>query len=78
MQALQAFNFADWIDRHRDELKPPVGNAQIWEDGEFIVMVVGGPNARNDSTSSWKPARRSRIQRGISAPQASEKRASWV
>jgi len=29
-------------------LKPPVNNKQVWQDAEFIVMVVGGPNARKD------------------------------
>ncbi len=44
-----AFNLRAWIDEHRDVLKPPVGNAQIYEDtSDFIVMVVGGPNARKD------------------------------
>ncbi len=44
-----AFNLKKWIDEHRDILKPPVGNAQIYQDaGDFIVMVVGGPNARKD------------------------------
>jgi 3-hydroxyanthranilate 3,4-dioxygenase len=37
-----------WIDEHRHLLKPPVGNKVIWKDGDFIVMVVGGPNQRND------------------------------
>ncbi len=41
-------NLARWIEEHRELLKPPVGNAQIWEDGEFIVTVVGGPNQRTD------------------------------
>ncbi len=41
-------NFARWIDEHREALQPPVGNAQIWEDGDFIVTVVGGPNRRTD------------------------------
>jgi len=41
-------NFARWIEEHRDRLKPPVGNAQVWEDGDFIVTVVGGPNHRTD------------------------------
>lgn len=48
MQALKAFNFREWIDRHRDVLRPPVGNAQVFRDSEFIIMVVGGPNARTD------------------------------
>jgi 3-hydroxyanthranilate 3,4-dioxygenase len=41
-------NLARWIDEHREQLKPPVGNAQVWEDGDFIVTVVGGPNQRTD------------------------------
>ncbi|MEZ5465492.1 MAG: 3-hydroxyanthranilate 3,4-dioxygenase [Lysobacteraceae bacterium] len=40
-------NFQRWIDEHRDLLKPPVGNKCI-VDGDFIVMVVGGPNQRTD------------------------------
>ncbi|MBS3959451.1 MAG: 3-hydroxyanthranilate 3,4-dioxygenase [Xanthomonadaceae bacterium] len=42
-----AFNLAAWIDAHRPLLKPPVGNKCI-VDGDYIVMVVGGPNARDD------------------------------
>ncbi len=41
-------NLMTWIDDHAEVLKPPVGNAQIWEDGEFMVTVVGGPNVRTD------------------------------
>ena len=44
---LNAFNLQQWIDEHRHLLKPPVGNKCI-VDGDFIVMVVGGPNARTD------------------------------
>ncbi|MDH3689477.1 MAG: 3-hydroxyanthranilate 3,4-dioxygenase [Gammaproteobacteria bacterium] len=46
--SLQAFNFKAWIDDNRDKLKPPVGNAKIWEDGDMVAMVVGGPNQRTD------------------------------
>jgi 3-hydroxyanthranilate 3,4-dioxygenase len=46
--ALGTIDLKRWIDEHRHLLQPPVGNAQIWKDRDFIVMVVGGPNARKD------------------------------
>ena len=48
MPSLHAFNLQKWIDEHRDLLKPPVCNQQVFEDTNFIVMVVGGPNDRDD------------------------------
>ncbi|MDX9759989.1 MAG: 3-hydroxyanthranilate 3,4-dioxygenase [Bacteroidota bacterium] len=48
MYTLNGINFRAWIDEHRHLLKPPVGNQQVFENAEFIVMVVGGPNARKD------------------------------
>jgi 3-hydroxyanthranilate 3,4-dioxygenase len=48
MQSLTPFNLRQWIDEHRAELRPPVCNKQVFEQGEFIIMVVGGPNARKD------------------------------
>lgn len=41
-------NFKKWIDENRASFKPPVGNKVVWKDGEFIIMVVGGPNTRKD------------------------------
>src|ERR1700743_2145220 len=48
MGRLTPINFKKWIDEHRGMLKPPIGNQQIWQDAEFMVTVVGGPNARTD------------------------------
>ena len=42
------FNLKSWIEEHRDLLKPPVGAEMVWKDSEFIIMVIGGPNARRD------------------------------
>ncbi len=37
-----------WVDEHRHLLKPPVGNRYLYESDDFFVMIIGGPNARND------------------------------
>ena len=41
-------NLKAWIEENRDQLKPPVGNKMVWQDTEFMVMLVGGPNLRTD------------------------------
>ncbi|ABF39688.1 3-hydroxyanthranilate 3,4-dioxygenase [Candidatus Koribacter versatilis Ellin345] len=48
IKTLKAFNLHGWIEQNKEKLKPPVGNAQVWDDGEFMVTVVGGPNQRRD------------------------------
>ena len=43
------FNLHSWIEENRSLLKPPVGNAEVYKNaGDFIVMIVGGPNSRKD------------------------------
>ncbi len=43
------FNLQQWIEENRDLLKPPINNKNLYKQaGDFIVMIVGGPNARKD------------------------------
>ncbi len=45
----QPLNLSRWIAENRHLLKPPVGNKSVFPQADdYIVMVVGGPNARKD------------------------------
>ncbi|MHC4428150.1 MAG: 3-hydroxyanthranilate 3,4-dioxygenase [Planctomycetota bacterium] len=48
MTPLDPYNLKAWVEEHRHLLKPPVGNRMVWQDSEFLVMIVGGPNRRKD------------------------------
>ena len=49
MAIRRPFNLKKWISDNRDLLKPPFGNKNLYADaGDYIVMLVGGPNARKD------------------------------
>lgn len=49
MAFAKPFNLKKWIEEHREDLKPPIGNKQVYfENEDYIVMVVGGPNGRKD------------------------------
>jgi 3-hydroxyanthranilate 3,4-dioxygenase len=49
MAVKKPFNLQQWIEDNRDILKPPVGNKNLYHEGtDYIVMIVGGPNARKD------------------------------
>lgn len=70
-------NLAKWIEQNRDQLKPPVGNKCVWEDDCFIVMVVGGPNARKDyhvnSTSEYFHQIKGDIAVGVIDPETGKR-----
>ncbi len=49
MAIQKPFNLFSWIEENRALLKPPVGNKNLYtESGDYIVMIVAGPNARKD------------------------------
>jgi len=49
MAVTRPFNVHQWIEENRHLLKPPVGNQVMYKNtGDFVVMVVGGPNSRKD------------------------------
>tara|TARA_B100000674_G_scaffold179230_1_gene145211 strand:- start:1569 stop:2105 length:537 start_codon:yes stop_codon:yes gene_type:complete len=49
MEIKAPFNLFKWIEENRSLLEPPVGNKNLYiESGDYIVMIVGGPNARKD------------------------------
>lgn len=48
MKPRMPFNLMQWIDQNREGLRPPVCNKQLFLGSEFIVQIVGGPNARTD------------------------------
>lgn len=47
MQA-RSLNILQVIEDNKDLLKPPVNNKELWNDSEFLIMLLGGPNARRD------------------------------
>lgn len=48
MKPLISRNLWQWIEENRKSFEPPVGNKVIWEDSQFIAMIIHGPNARRD------------------------------
>jgi 3-hydroxyanthranilate 3,4-dioxygenase len=44
----QPVNLGRWIEENRHQLRPPVANKTMTVGSDFIVQIVGGPNARTD------------------------------
>jgi 3-hydroxyanthranilate 3,4-dioxygenase len=41
-------DLTNWIADNRHLMNPPVGNKYLYSGKDFFVMVIAGPNARND------------------------------
>ena len=41
-------NLNNWIEENSHLFKPPVSNRYLYDGRDFFVMVIKGPNARND------------------------------
>lgn len=41
-------NFPRWLSENSLKLQPPVNNFCLYSGQDYVVMVVGGPNERND------------------------------
>ena len=39
MSPLKAFNFRDWIDKHREYLKPPISHLQHCEYNDYTMQL---------------------------------------
>jgi 3-hydroxyanthranilate 3,4-dioxygenase len=43
-----AFNLMKWIEENRARLKPPTAAYTVLRDRDYMITIVGGPNARTD------------------------------
>ncbi|MSR41534.1 MAG: 3-hydroxyanthranilate 3,4-dioxygenase [Phycisphaerales bacterium] len=42
------FHLLNWVMANRAHFKPPVANKYLYSGRDFFVMIIVGPNARND------------------------------
>ncbi|MCE9620003.1 MAG: 3-hydroxyanthranilate 3,4-dioxygenase [Planctomycetes bacterium] len=43
-----AVHLPTWIEANRPLMKPPVSNKYLFSGRDFFIMIIAGPNARND------------------------------
>lgn len=44
----QSINIKEWVDNNSHLLQPPVNNYCLYNEKDFTVMLIGGPNVRRD------------------------------
>ena len=47
-RTMPAINLMKWYEEHKHEMKPPVSNKYLYDGEDFFVMIINGPNSRND------------------------------
>jgi 3-hydroxyanthranilate 3,4-dioxygenase len=47
-QMFQAINIKEWVENNSHLLQPPVNNYCLYNEKDFTVMLIGGPNVRRD------------------------------
>jgi 3-hydroxyanthranilate 3,4-dioxygenase len=45
---IASFNLFAWIEANRERLKPPTAAYTVLRDRDYMITIVGGPNARTD------------------------------
>lgn len=45
---LPPVNLMKWVEGHKADFQPPVSNKYLYDGEGFFVMLIAGPNARND------------------------------
>ena len=45
---LPPINLMKWVEQNRHLMKPPVSTKYLYRGEDFFVMLINGPNARND------------------------------
>ena len=46
--SFKPFNFLEWLEKHKHEMKPPVTNKLLHNDAGMVIMALGGGNTRAD------------------------------